>query len=65
MMDERPWVFWGPADGTFPLAMAGRPLKNFPMTRSSIEMATKIYIVALSIVFLWSVTKVLAQMGYW
>ncbi len=35
------------------------------MTRQSIERATKIYIVALSCVFLWSVTKVLAQMGYW
>ncbi len=35
------------------------------MTRSSIEMATKIYIVALSCVFLWSVTKVLAQIGWW
>jgi len=33
------------------------------MTRSSIEAAAKIYIVALTIVFIWSVTKVLAQMG--
>lgn len=33
------------------------------MTRASIELATKIYIVTLSIVFIWTVTKVLAQMG--
>ncbi len=33
------------------------------MTRASIEFATKIYIVALTIVFIWTVTKVLAQMG--
>ncbi len=33
------------------------------MTRSSIEAAAKIYIVALTLVFIWSVTKVLAQMG--
>jgi hypothetical protein len=34
------------------------------MTRSSIEIAAKIYIVALTIVFIWSVTKVLAQIGW-
>ena len=34
------------------------------MTRSSIETAAKIYIVALIIVFIWSVTKVLAQIGW-
>ncbi len=33
------------------------------MTRSSIEAATKIFIVALICVFIWTVTKVLAQMG--
>ncbi len=33
------------------------------MTRNSIEFAAKIYIVALSIVFIYTVTKVLAQMG--
>ncbi len=33
------------------------------MTRSSIEKAAIIYIVALSLVFIWAVTKVLAQMG--
>lgn len=33
------------------------------MTRSSIEAAAKIYIVALICVFIWTVTKVLAQMG--
>lgn len=33
------------------------------MTRSSIEKAAIVYIVALSLVFIWSVTKVLAQMG--
>lgn len=34
------------------------------MTRTSIELATKIYIVALTLVFIWTVTKVLAQMGF-
>lgn len=34
------------------------------MTRSSIVFATKVYIVALSLVFIWSVTKVLAQIGW-
>ena len=34
------------------------------MTRSSIETAAKIYIVVLSIVFIWTVTKVLAQFGW-
>ena len=34
------------------------------MTRSSIEAAAKIYIVALIAVFIWTVTKVLAQMGF-
>ena len=34
------------------------------MTRSSIEAAAKIYIVVLSIVFIWTVTKVLAQFGW-
>ncbi len=33
------------------------------MTRSSIELAAKIYIFTLSCVFIWAVTKVLAQMG--
>lgn len=33
------------------------------MTRTSIEFATKVYIVALTLVFIWTVTKVLAQMG--
>ncbi len=33
------------------------------MTRTSIELAAKIYIVSLSLVFIWAVTKVLAQMG--
>ena len=33
------------------------------MTRSSIEKATIIYIVSLSLVFIWTVTKVLEQMG--
>lgn len=34
------------------------------MTRSSIEAAAKIYIAVLSIVFIWTVTKVLAQIGW-
>lgn len=34
------------------------------MTRSSIEKAAIIYIVALSLVFIWTVTKVLAQLGW-
>jgi hypothetical protein len=34
------------------------------MTRTSIELAAKIYIVTLSIVFIWTVTKVLAQFGW-
>lgn len=34
------------------------------MTRSSIENAAKVYIVALIIVFIWTVTKVLAQIGW-
>jgi hypothetical protein len=34
------------------------------MTRSSIEFAAKIYIVALTVVFIWTVTKVLAQLGW-
>jgi hypothetical protein len=34
------------------------------MTRSSIEKAAIIYIVALSLVFIWTVTKVLAQIGW-
>ncbi len=34
------------------------------MTRRSIEAAAKFYIVALIIVFIWTVTKVLAQIGW-
>ncbi len=34
------------------------------MTRSSIEKAAIIYTVALSLVFIWTVTKVLAQFGW-
>jgi hypothetical protein len=34
------------------------------MTRSSIEAAAKIFIVALTLVFIWTVAKVLAQMGW-
>jgi hypothetical protein len=34
------------------------------MTRSSIEKAAIIYIVALTVVFIWTVTKVLAQLGW-
>ena len=34
------------------------------MTRRSIEAATKIYIVTLSAVFIWTVTKVFAQIGW-
>lgn len=34
------------------------------MTRSSIEAAAKIYIVVLSIVFIWTVYKVLQQIGW-
>ncbi len=34
------------------------------MTRSSIEAAAKIYIVALTIVFIWTVVKVLEQLGW-
>lgn len=34
------------------------------MTRSSIETAAIIYIIALSLVFIWTVTKVLAQIGW-
>jgi flagellar biogenesis protein FliO len=34
------------------------------MTRRSIEAAAKIYIVALIIVFIWTVTKVMAQIGW-
>ena len=34
------------------------------MTRTSIEFATKIYIVVLSLVFIYTVTKVLAKIGW-
>ena len=34
------------------------------MTRASIELATKIYIFVLSLVFIYTVTKVLAQIGW-
>lgn len=34
------------------------------MTRSSIEAAAKIYIVALTIVFIWTVMKVCQQIGW-
>ena len=34
------------------------------MTRTSIELATKIYIVVLMLVFIYTVTKVLAQIGW-
>jgi len=34
------------------------------MTRSSIEAATKIFLVALILTFIWTVTKVLQQMGF-
>ncbi len=33
------------------------------MTRSSIEAATKIFLVALILVFIWTVFQVLAQVG--
>jgi hypothetical protein len=34
------------------------------MTRSSIELAAKVYILALTIVFIWTVTVVLKQIGW-
>lgn len=34
------------------------------MTRSSIEAATIVYIVALTLVFIWTVYKVFAQIGW-
>ena len=34
------------------------------MTRSSIEAAAKIYIVALILVFIWTVLKVCEQIGW-
>jgi hypothetical protein len=34
------------------------------MTRSSIEKAAIIYIIALSLTFIWTVTKVLGQLGW-
>ncbi len=34
------------------------------MTRKSIEAATIVYIVALSMTFIWTVTKVLEQLGW-
>ena len=34
------------------------------MTRTSIERATKIYIVLLMLVFIYTVTKVMAQIGW-
>ena len=34
------------------------------MTRKSIEAATIVYIVALSLTFIWTVTKVLEQLGW-
>ena len=34
------------------------------MTRSSIEAATKIFLFALIVVFIYTVTKVLHQMGF-
>ena len=33
------------------------------MTRKSIELATQIYILALSVVFIWTVMLVLEQIG--
>lgn len=43
---------------------AVRGYKTQVMTRTSIEFAAKIYIVSLIIVFCWTVTKVLAQLGW-
>lgn len=52
-----------PSDG-FPLAKSAPHLRTSPvMTRTSIETAAKVYIVALICVFIWTVTKVLAQIG--
>ncbi len=34
------------------------------MTRSSIEKAAIIYIIALTLVFIWTVTKVFGQLGW-
>jgi len=34
------------------------------MTRKSIEAAAIVYIVALSLIFIWTVTLVLAQIGW-
>jgi hypothetical protein len=34
------------------------------MTRTSIEAAAKIFIVALIVVFIWTVIKVMAQLGW-
>jgi flagellar biogenesis protein FliO len=34
------------------------------MTRSSIEATAKIFVVALIIVFIWTVTKVMEQIGW-
>jgi hypothetical protein len=47
----------------FPWRIPSLSIKTGAMTRSSIEFAAKVYIVALIVVFIWTVTKVLAQIG--
>ncbi len=47
----------------FPWRIPSLRINTGAMTRSSIEFAAKVYIVALIVVFIWTVTEVLAQIG--
>jgi len=46
------------------LARAKRIITSPRMTRKSIEASVKIFLVALVITFVWTVTKVLAMLGW-
>jgi len=39
------------------------PLKPAAMTKSSIELSCKVFVVALVLTFIWTVTRVLGMVG--
>jgi hypothetical protein len=52
------------AGGISRLARARQVITSPRMTRKSIEASVKIFLVALVITFVWTVTKVLAMLGW-
>jgi hypothetical protein len=49
----------------FPLPIPGPGLEAPAMTRPAIQNCIKIFLVALIITFIWTVTRVLEMLGWW